>query len=86
MDTMNFDLPESMKDFVHQQVARGGFNDASDYMRELILADQRKKELTKLETEILKGLDGGEFTPMTAADWAEIRSSLRSRYAEPTNT
>lgn len=86
MDIMNVDLPESMRQFVEQQVAQGGFNNVSEYMRELVLADQRKKELTALEAEVLKGLDSGESTPMTASDWEEIRSNLRSRHADPKNS
>jgi antitoxin ParD1/3/4 len=85
MDIMNVDFPESTREFVEQQVAQGGFNSINEYLRELVLADQRKKELTALEAEVLKGLDSGESTPMTASDWAEIRSNLRSRHADPKN-
>jgi antitoxin ParD1/3/4 len=81
MSTMNLDLPEPISEFVQQQVAQGGFNDAGEYLRQLILADRRRKELAALETEIIKGLDSGESTPMTAADWAEIREDLRGRQA-----
>ena len=86
MGTMNLDLPEPMREFVQQQVVQGGFNDAGEYMRELILADRRRKELTALEAEIIKGLDSGEPMPMTAADWAEIRNDLRSRPTDSEKT
>jgi antitoxin ParD1/3/4 len=86
MDILNVDLPESTREFLEQQVAQGGFNTIGDYMRELVLADQRRQELTALEAEVLKGLDSGESTPMTASDWAEIRSNLSSRHADRKNS
>jgi antitoxin ParD1/3/4 len=81
MDTMNLDLPEPMREFVQQQVVQGGFNDAGEYMRELILADRRRKEVAALEAEIVKGPDSGESTPMTADDWTGLRSHLRKRHS-----
>ena len=82
MDTMNIALPESMKEFVQEQVSKGGFSSASEYMRDLIRADQKRKEREALEAEILKGLRSGESTPMTAADWEEIRREVCGRHAK----
>ena len=33
METMNIALPESMKSFVQQRVAEGGYSSASEYVR-----------------------------------------------------
>ena len=81
MDTMNIALPASMKQFVQDQVQRGGYSSVSEYIRDLIRSDQREKARQALEAEILKGLESGNPTPMTPEDWAEIRAEVRRRHA-----
>ena len=82
MDTMNIALPEAMKQFVREQVQRGGYSSASEYIRDLIRSDQKEKARQALEEEILKGLESGKSTPMTAEDWAEIRAEVQHRHAQ----
>ena len=36
MTTLNISLPESMRDFISEQVARGGYSTASEYIRHLL--------------------------------------------------
>ena len=43
METMNIALPESMKHFVQERVTEGGYSSVSEYVRELIRADQKRK-------------------------------------------
>lgn len=81
METMNIALPEAMKRFVQNQVQKGGYSSASEYIRDLIRADERAKARQALETEILKGLQSGEPTPMTSEDWEGIRTEVRKRHA-----
>ena len=81
MDTMNVALPESMKEFVQQQVAAGGYSSVSEYVRELIRTDQKSKARAALEAEVLKGLSGGDSTPMTEEDWDSIREEIRRRHS-----
>jgi antitoxin ParD1/3/4 len=85
METMNIALPENMKQFVQEQVAKGGFSSASEYVRHLIRADQNEQARAALEAEILKGLRSGDSTPMTAEDWQEIRDEIRQRHARRKN-
>ncbi len=80
METMNIALPENLKTFVQQQVEHGGYSSISEYMRELIRADQRRQAHAALEAEILQGLASGASTPMTAEDWQAIRHEVRRRY------
>ncbi|NER89324.1 MULTISPECIES: type II toxin-antitoxin system ParD family antitoxin [unclassified Moorena] len=80
MDTMNIALPSEMKEFIQAQVAVGGYSSASEYIRELIRADQKQKTRYALEMEILKGLSSGDPTPMTAQDWEDIRANIRQRF------
>jgi len=41
--SMNVSLPKEQKAYVDQRVQTGGFGSASDYVRELICRDQRKR-------------------------------------------
>ena len=81
MDTMNIALPKAMKQFVHEQVRRGGYSSVSEYIRDLIRAAQKETARQALETEILKGLESGQSTPMTPEDWEGIRAEVRKRHA-----
>ena len=82
MDTMNVALPEAMKDFVLGRVEHGGYSSVSEYVRDLIRADQKQQALAVLDSEIMKGLHSGEPTPMTREDWAAIREEVRRRHAQ----
>lgn len=81
MDTMNIALPKPLKDFVHDQVSKGSYSSASEYMRELIRGDQRAKTVAELEAAVLDGLRSGPASPMTSEDWDHIRAEVRKRAA-----
>jgi antitoxin ParD1/3/4 len=51
MGTMNISLPDSLKAFVEQQVAQGGYGTSSEYVRELIRKDQDRATLRRLVLE-----------------------------------
>jgi antitoxin ParD1/3/4 len=72
MTTMNVSLPELLKSFVDEQVAKRGYGTSSEYVRELIRADQDRQRLRKLL------LDGAE-SPVTAAADSAYFSGLRAR-------
>ena len=73
MQSMNIFLPEPLKEFVDGQIAAGRYSSASEYVRELIRADEKKRNAAeRLEALLVEGLQGAE-TELTAADWSEIR-------------
>jgi len=78
-DSMNIALPEAMKQFVREQVESGGYSTASEYVRELIRADQRSKARQRLDALLLEGLESGPATPITKQDWDELRSHFEER-------
>ncbi|MEH2090036.1 ribbon-helix-helix domain-containing protein [Nostoc sp.] len=59
MTNIQISLPESMKVFVEEQVAKGGYSSASEYLQELIFQDQQCKSqegkcaqlMAKLQTQ-----------------------------------
>ena len=82
MTTLNISLPDTLGEFVQERVTRDGYDTASDYLRDLIHEDQRRKAQEKLDALLQEGLDSGPATPMTSQDWAEIRLEVRRRGAE----
>ena len=72
MQSLNISLPEPLKQFVDGQIAAGRYGSASEYMCELIRADEKCKAEERLETLLLEGLQSAE-TELTPADWSEIR-------------
>jgi antitoxin ParD1/3/4 len=79
MDTMNIALPESMKQFVQERVSAGGYSSASEYIRELIRADQKRRLEERIDTLILEGLDSGEPIPVTKEYWEAKKRRLTER-------
>lgn len=77
METMNIALPESLKEFVVTRVSEGGYSSVSEYVRELIRADQKQKAWAVLEAEVLKGIESGPSVPMTEEDWASLRDRIK---------
>jgi len=71
MATMNVSLPESLKEFVDQQVAHASYGTASEYVRELIRRDQDRARLREV-------LLMGAQAPVAGAMDAEYFDSLRA--------
>jgi antitoxin ParD1/3/4 len=80
-DSMNVALPGTLKQFVLQQVTEAGYSTASEYIRELIRADQRRKAREALESRVLEGLEtpSRELTP---DDWQMLKRRTRQRQAK----
>jgi antitoxin ParD1/3/4 len=57
---MNISLPENLKGFVDSQVQMGGYSTSSEYIRELIREDQKKKLEQRLSLLLLEGTQSGE--------------------------
>src|SRR5262249_44922643 len=79
METMNIALPESMKQFVQERVSEGGYSSASEYVRELIRADQKRKVEERIDALLLEGLDSGEPIPVTPEHWEGKKGKLAER-------
>lgn len=76
MTTLNISLPESMRDFISEQVAKGGYSTASEYIRYLIRQELERVAKTQLETLLLEGLDSGESIEITDEWWEQKRTEL----------
>ena len=84
MQSMNISLPEPLKRFVDGQIEQGRYSSVSEYMRELIRDDEKRKAQEQLELLLLEGLQG-EAQAMTPEDWSAIRkdamATLKARKA-----
>jgi antitoxin ParD1/3/4 len=83
MSTVNISLPESMKAYIEEQVAMGGYGTVSEFLRDLIRQDQKRKAKESLETLLLEGLESGTSTPMSTQDWEDIRLAVQGKIAHP---
>ena len=79
MTTMNVSLPDTLRDYIEQQVKIGGYGSSSEYIRDLIRQDQKQKAQEHLQTLLLEGLDSGEALPMSDQDWTEIRQAVQEK-------
>jgi antitoxin ParD1/3/4 len=79
METMNIALPDSMKHFVQDRVSEGGYSSVSEYVRDLIRSDQRRKAEERIDALLLEGLDSGPPIPVTPEYWEEKKRRLTER-------
>ena len=77
--SMNISLPESMRTYVEEQVAKGGYGSASEYFRELVRLDKKRKAAERVEAMLLEGLNSGTATQMTDEDWEDVRQAVREK-------
>lgn len=84
MQSMNISLPDPLKHFVDGEIAKGRYSSASEYVRELIRADEKRKAEDQLEALLLEGLNSEE-TALTADDWKAIRKEALAKVQERKN-
>jgi antitoxin ParD1/3/4 len=80
MQTMNISLPEQLKEFVDNQVGSGRFSSVSEYVRDLIRDDEKRKAQEKLEKLLMEGIQSGGPTEMTRQDWDDIRHEALKQF------
>lgn len=82
MTNMNVSLPETLKAYVEEQVASGGYGTVSEYLRELIREDKKRKAQERLESFLLEGLDSGDPVPVTPDFWQALWGRVDARKQE----
>jgi antitoxin ParD1/3/4 len=82
MQTMNISLPDPMKQYVEEQVTAGAYSSASEYVRELVRADQKRNAKEQLEQVLLNAINSGDPIEVTAEMIDEVRQRLRARAAQ----
>jgi antitoxin ParD1/3/4 len=82
MQTMNISLPEPMKQYVEEQVIAGDYSSASEYIRELVRADQKRRAKAQLEQILLSSINSGDAIDLTPEMIEDVRHRLRARAAQ----
>jgi antitoxin ParD1/3/4 len=72
LQTMNISLPEPLKDFVDHQIAEGRYSSVSEYIRELIRSDEKRRAEERLTSLLVEGLEGEE-SEFGRSDFEDIR-------------
>jgi antitoxin ParD1/3/4 len=76
MNALNISLPQSMREYVDQVIVQFGYGTASEYVRELIRADQRRRAEDPLELALLEGLKGRSI-PLNEENRRRLRAEAR---------
>jgi len=72
MTSMNISLPEELKEYVEEQT-HAGYSTPSEYVRELIREDQKRRAKERLDALLLEGLNSGEPIPTDDEFWTELK-------------
>lgn len=78
MSTINISLPDSLKEFVDEQVIQRGYGTSSEYVRELIRKDVDRQHLRGL---LLEGAASAPTVPADAAYFGALRKRVQRRVA-----
>ena len=76
--TMNISLPESLRNWVEEQVEKGGYGSASEFIREVLRKARKRAEREELQELLMEGLRSEPVT-MTDADWEALKARVRER-------
>ncbi len=85
MTTMNISLPDSMRAFIEQKIAQGGYSTASEYIRQLVREDQKRAAQERLEQLLLEGINSGPPIEIDDEYWATKEADLLKRVGEHHN-
>jgi len=86
MQTMNISLPDPMKEYVEERVSAGAYSSASEYVRELVRADQKRHATEELEQILLHAMNPGDPFEVTPKMIEDVKQKLRVRAAQRNGT
>jgi antitoxin ParD1/3/4 len=78
MTSMNVSLPKELKEYVEAQT-KSGYSTPSEYVRELIRGDQKRRAKEKLEALLLEGLNSGDSIPVDAKFWSDLKQEALAK-------
>ncbi len=77
--TMNVSLPETMKSFVEERLDQDGYGTVSEYIRDLIRTDQKRRAEAQLETLLLERLQNNNAIEF---DINQVKAEFTKRIIE----
>jgi antitoxin ParD1/3/4 len=81
MPTLNVSVPDPMKNFVEEQVSGGAYGSVSEYVRERVRADQKRKAKDQLEAVVMEALKSNPET-VTPDWWARLRKEYAAKRSQ----
>ena len=82
MASMNISLPDPMREWVEQQMQSGRYDNASEYMRDLIRHDQDRAQKVAAMQRLV---DEAMHSPDSDKSLSEIRAIARQRAGSAAN-
>ena len=83
MAIVNISLPDPMKQYIEERISEGGYSTTSEYFRDLVREDQKRRAQEKLEALLLAGLDS-PAKELTPEDWTDLKNRLLERHKQQT--
>lgn len=78
--SLNVSLPEDLREYIEVLIKEQGYSTASEYLRELIRNDQRRRAIEKLEALALEGLASGKLIEATPEYWRKKHRDFARRH------
>lgn len=77
MSEVSVNLNDELQRFVDEEVQRGHFDNAGDYITNLLMRAREGQQ--NLESLLIAGLDSGNSVPLDDSEWDRIRGEARDR-------
>ena len=78
MTSRSVSLPEELKEYVEAQT-KSGYSTPSEYVRELIRGDQKRRAKEQLDALLLEGLNSGDSIPVDAKFWTDLKQEALAK-------
>ncbi|MBI4580494.1 MAG: type II toxin-antitoxin system ParD family antitoxin [Planctomycetes bacterium] len=79
--SLNISLPQTMRAWVDDQIARGGYGTVSEYFRQLLREEQKRQLREQIDAKLLAAIESGEPIPVTPRYWDRLSKEARKRLA-----
>jgi len=79
MTSLQISLPEPIRAWIDEQVARGGYETVSAFVCALVSNAQKREAQDRLEALLLEGLDSGPPIEITPQYWDNLKQRARER-------
>src|SRR5262245_49065959 len=87
MKSVNISMPNSMRQYVASQVGDDtSYSTPSEYIRDLIRQDQRRRMFARVDALVLEGLEGGPGKVVDSNWKNEIMRQVRQRARDMAKT
>jgi len=81
--TLTISLPDSLRQFIDQQVKTKGYGNTSEYLRTLVRQAQEAEAAKKLESLLIEGLESdGEDLEADAQFWSDLKAEAAGLLAK----